>query len=337
MSGKTMQLPSISVIGIQDWLSTDPYIQSDGYQNDTASYTSNNVTVWWPSLTPLYFKSEMEWDQYASFWARDNIHLSFVVCIIYVLVIFGIKAFMVKRTPLDIRRFQVLWNFSLSVFSFCGMVRMVPQLVGAVLHLGFRASMCQDPREYGGHGASGLWTFLFIFSKIPELFDTVFVVLGKRPLLFLQWYHHITVLLFSWHSYATLSAAGIWFISMNYTVHFVMYFYFALMGISSLKASTAKRMDEGVARESALGAVKSMRRKLASGAPIITVMQISQMAVGIFVTMKVYDFKGTSEVACSVTRSNMLAGFLMYLSYFMLFVVFAFNRYCKKKAKSHKE
>ena len=35
-------------------------------------------------------------------------------------------------------------------------------------------------------------------------------------------YHHITVLLYSWHSYATRSGAGVWFITMNYSVHAVM-------------------------------------------------------------------------------------------------------------------
>eukprot|EP00122_Pirum_gemmata_P011475 Pgem_evm2s10633 len=56
-------------------------------------------------------------------------------------------------------------------------------------------------------GPSGMWTTLFIFSKIPELFDTMFIVLRKRPLIFLHWYHHITVLAYCWHAYATRASS----------------------------------------------------------------------------------------------------------------------------------
>lgn len=40
---------------------------------------------------------------------------------------------------------------------------------------------------------------MFVFSKVPELGDTVFIILRKRPLIFLHWYHHVTVLLYTWH------------------------------------------------------------------------------------------------------------------------------------------
>ena len=53
---------------------------------------------------------------------------------------------------------------------------------------------------------------LFIYSKVPELVDTAFVVLRKKPLIFLHWYHHVTVLLYCWHSYYTLSSAGLYFV-----------------------------------------------------------------------------------------------------------------------------
>ena len=50
-----------------------------------------------------------------------------------------------------------------------------------------------------------------------------------KPVRFLQCYHHITVLLYCWNSYVTESAAGLYFVAMNYSVHAIMYFYFFAM------------------------------------------------------------------------------------------------------------
>ena len=34
---------------------------------------------------------------------------------------------------------------------------------------------------------SGFWSSLFVLSKVPELGDTIFIVLRKQPLIFLHW------------------------------------------------------------------------------------------------------------------------------------------------------
>jgi len=34
----------------------------------------------------------------------------------------------------------------------------------------------------------GFWTWLFVLSKLPELGDTIFIVLRKQPLIFLHWW-----------------------------------------------------------------------------------------------------------------------------------------------------
>ena len=82
----------------------------------------------------------------------------------------------------------------------------MPSLLNTIYYRGVYHSVCVPPTPRYGRGPVGFWVVLFIFSKIPELGDTVFIVLRKKPLIFLHWYHHVTVLLFCWHAFGTLSA-----------------------------------------------------------------------------------------------------------------------------------
>merc|ERR1712217_387403 len=94
---------------------------------------------------------------------------------------------------------------------------------------------------------------LFCLSKIPELGDTVFLILKRKQVRFLQWYHHAATLLFCWLALATDFTPGIWFAVTNYGVHAIMYLYFFLMTFR--------------------GAQKALKRI----APVITIIQTAQM------------------------------------------------------------
>jgi len=59
------------------------------------------------------------------------------------------------------------------------MVRTVPHLLHAISTQPFRDTICTTPNSSYGEGACGLWVMLFIFSKVPELVDTFFIVMRK--------------------------------------------------------------------------------------------------------------------------------------------------------------
>jgi hypothetical protein len=74
------------------------------------------------------------------------------------------------------------WNLFLSLFSAIGAVRILSHFIYLVLPApyggGFtvRDTLCAHPEGVYADGATGLWAFLFTFSKCIELIDTVFVV-----------------------------------------------------------------------------------------------------------------------------------------------------------------
>mmetsp|Transcript_62371 Transcript_62371/g.184556 ORF Transcript_62371/g.184556 Transcript_62371/m.184556 type:complete len:250 (-) Transcript_62371:227-976(-) len=228
-----------------------------------------------------------------------------LACFLYgAFIILGQKYFK-NREPLKWRKALAFWNLSLSAFSWVGMARTLPQLLHNLYHLSLRDNMCTNPEITFGSGSTGLWVQLFILSKFPELFDTMFIVVHKKPLIFLHWYHHITVLLYCWHSYVTTSPSGLFFVVMNYSVHASMYGYYFLMAMK-------------------------WRPKWFNPI-IITMFQISQMIVGVAVTVLAFYFYSTEET-CEIEKENNVAAFLMYGSYLFLFLQFFFRRYYSVKA-----
>ena len=144
---------------------------------------------------------------------------------------------------------------------------------------------------------------LFIYSKVPELIDTVFIVLRKKKLIFLHWYHHITVLLYCWHAFATLAGTGLYFVAMNYSVHAVMYGYYCLQALKMVPPFFP--------------------------IVLITIAQITQMFVGTGVCMSAWYYK-LSGITCYNETTNLIAGGSMYASYLYLFCEFAFKKYLVK-------
>ncbi|DAZ94473.1 TPA: hypothetical protein N0F65_003509, partial [Lagenidium giganteum] len=261
----------------------------------------------YPALGFLY---PSDWERnWKITWHTDfcleSIQTAIAICGIYIVLCFGGKWLMKDRKPFDLRIPLAAWNLALAIFSFIGSVRTVPSLLNTIYRHGIYHSVCAPPSQHYGHGPAGFWVMLFIFSKLPELVDTAFIVLRKKPLIFLHWYHHITVLLFCWHAYGTLSASGIYFVAMNYSVHAVMYFYYFLTAVG-------------------------YRPRWAQ---FVTIIQLSQMVVGVAVcALNVYYMR--VDMPCNVDRENLKWGIIMYSSYFALFLKFFIERYFFKSSRS---
>jgi hypothetical protein len=224
---------------------------------------------------------------------RDHIDIPVTFVTLYLTLIFYIPSRVSK--PVNCKTSFAIWNLLLTVFSILGSIHTVPVLVGTIWKHGLRYSACAEVEGFYFNGAVGFWVCLFILSKIPELMDTVFLVVQKKDVIFLHWFHHVTVMLYCWHAYTVKISSGLWFATMNYCVHSIMYFYYFLMAIG------------------ARGLVKPI-------APLITSLQILQMIVGMAVTLATFIWRQDSE-GCRVDPANSRMGLAMYTSYFVLFAI----------------
>jgi elongation of very long chain fatty acids protein 6 len=243
-------------------------------------------------------------------WTKNNFHLCVYTSVAYMMfVYFGLKH-MKHRPPYSLRIPLTIWSAFLAVYSILGTIRTLPEMVGTIQLYGVHVSLCTTTYAYG---ATGFWTILFHLSKIVELGDTVFIIVRKRPLIFLHWYHHVTVMLFVWISNIEYAAPGRWFQVMNYFVHAFMYTYYTMRALQ-IRVPTQISM-------------------------FITSLQIIQMFVGngIFFYLFYNRFLGP-DTYCEISSSNMVYGILMYGSYLILFMNFFLKSYvftARRKVESH--
>ena len=239
-------------------------------------------------------------------FCRNHAEIPVFAITLYLMFVFYVPGFLEHRKALRLKHAFAAWNAALAVFSCIGTMRTAPHLYDAITAKGLDYTLCMHPNQWFRDGPVGLWMALFIYSKIPELLDTCFLVLQKKRVLFLGWFHHTTVLLYCWHAFHNVIATGLWFATMNYAVHTVMYaYYFATVFARSRPFAKA-------------------------AAPFITCAQIAQMAVGSAVTAR-SGFLKLRDQTCHVDPSNIKLGLVMYGVYFVLFTMLFRDKYLAAK------
>lgn len=152
-------------------------------------------------------------------------------------IVYG-KKYMENRAAFNVPVWILFsYNFSLVVLS----VYIVQQVLSGAIEEKYdilcqRLSTSTSPGEM--RVVNALWWYFI--SKIFEFFDTVLMVLRKKnnQISFLHVFHHASILFIEWIVFTSIPAAQSWFgAGLNSFVHIVMYFYYALSVIPSLKDS----------------------------------------------------------------------------------------------------
>ncbi|OXA46420.1 putative fatty acid elongation protein 3 [Folsomia candida] len=255
-----------------------------------------------PVTTPTYMElweveknlNFHEWRMWIGAHYKLPVHL----CFLYVMGIFLGQIFMRRKPAYKLNQFMIIWNVALAGFSLAGFFRSYPE----VLHLlyrsnGFYRITCS---RYVGR-------FSYFFRELMELGDTAFIVLRKKPVIFLHWFHHATVMCYTWSTFEYLDPSHRWYTVMNYFIHAIMYSYYALRAMRF-----------------------TLNKKVSM---IITALQLCQMIAG--VGINVYSIIKINEgTPCARKLQNVQMVLLMYTTYLVLFAQFFYSSYITPKNKN---
>ncbi|CAD5218241.1 unnamed protein product [Bursaphelenchus okinawaensis] len=239
---------------------------------------------------------------------------SYKITMAYLLVIFAGQKIMRKVQAFDnwmMDLILALWNLSFSIFSGIAAYKLLPELFHSLRTTGFVGSYC-NKLDYYTDPTTGYWGWMFVMSKAPELGDTLFLVLRKRPVIFMHWYHHALTFVYAQVTYSETQAWCRWSLALNLFVHTVMYFYFA---VRALHIKTPRWV-----------------------AKFITTIQIIQFVISCYIFSHLVYIKAFDTIpSCQASWNVLGLGGLMYLSYLYLFAQFFYNAYIAKKAPKTKK
>ena len=256
------------------------------------------------------FDNDFDGHNAQRYFAQHPMQPVVVVTLYLVLVRYGPR-WMSSRTPFRLKTVSRCWNFSVALFSICGALVCVPHLIRQLLGHGFWYSVCANVYELAGYGPPALWAAAFTWSKLFELFDTALLVLKKRPVITLHWFHHASVIGFAWAAWAYETPAALWYGAMNYSVHALMYTYFALTSVDGCRDSVLRF------------------------ARTITTLQISQFAFGTVINGFAAVAYLTPGVGCAIHPFILQLAAALYVAYGALFVRLFVARYLRPKQAPH--
>lgn len=272
-----------------------------GANEEVNAQLIHNVSTDWSQFPGLPFAFSVEADfarDYHRQWLYRNWSVALYISAVYVLFVLIGQRVMSNQKGLGLRSLMFCWNLMLAVFSIMGTVRCLPEFVHMIRHSGVESSYCDSSYYYDVRLT--FWYWLFVWSKVIELGDTVFIVLRKQSLISLHWIHHVLTLSYAFFVIGEAPASARWMVNMNFAIHSVMYSYYALKALRI-----------------------HIPRKIAMA---ITVAQIVQMIFGLYINYRAFNMRIDGQ-KCDTSLSASASGLFIYGLFFLLFINFFAKSY----------
>jgi len=258
-----------------------------------------------PSLNSIPLIRDFTWESlpivHSYGWPIPLNALIFYVAVI----VYYLPHYMKDRKPFLSDSFVIVWNFILMSFNSLWAIWITALVVKLWLEDGIHGIVC-DPEGKFWKGQNMFVVWCFLMSKFVELGDTAILALRRKPIIFLHWYHHVTVLLYCWYAVLTQNSCCIVFGWMNSCVHMFMYYYY-------WKAAQGKKLW---------------------WSKYLTTAQTAQMFIGIVLTANWAFYQSRDGNCLSKDPAGTIwTASIMYTSYFYLFIKFFYMRNTKTGKK----
>lgn len=223
-------------------------------------------------------------------WFSAHWPYSVVIGVCYAAFIQLGQLVMRDRQPFDLRGALALWNVGMATFSAFAFFRVFPELFYLLRQPdGLHKAACQ----LDNHGMTmAFWALTYTLSKALQIGDTVFIVLRKKKLILLHWYHHASVLIIAWFAYQPYIPLLRFVGNMNYFVHFWMYGYY---GLRAMDIKISKRVSV-----------------------FVTILELIQMVLGLGLTIYVI-YQHYFGSGCIFSPRAVTVSLAIYSTLFLLF------------------
>jgi len=170
---------------------------------------------------------------------------------------------------------------------------------------GMEAIVC-DENSLQQRGSLGFWFYIFYLSKFYEFFDTWILILRKKPVIFLHWFHHFTTAFLCWTGIVATQGVQWFIVSLNGSVHVIMYYYYL---------------------QSTVGKEPYWKR-------YITQIQMSQFVLDLIAICAWFYMRFGMERSCAGNVPTMVFTFSLLSSFLGLFAHFYIRSYLNAKKKT---
>jgi len=173
----------------------------------------------------LYLPSSFEW--IPNITPFSNLLYPIFTCLAYYAIIFILWVYMKNKNGYSLSVAFTIHNIILCIWSFVMCFGMITDIIPMVQQNGIFWLVCDDKNVKVMKGRLWYWAYIYYLSKYYELFDTILLVLKKKPLTFLHVYHHSIIVVLSWSWLQGDWPLCWWGIAFNTLIHIIMYYYYA--------------------------------------------------------------------------------------------------------------